>query len=1032
MCIRDSFSPAAIIPEELASVLKHNYPTPLADPSVQEQIRSLLTEATERAVADIIGAVVERSVTIASIAACQITLKDFALEPDVNKLRESAHTAVRSLAGSLAAVTCKEPLRNQMSTNVHQLRGAIHESLLPTGYMQMFVNDNLDSVCGVVEKAAADASVEEIDVQLDEAGAIRERQGTDFGQTRQISHWSSFIPAPYKLTPGGLTREQLAIYDDFDRNARGTLSHALNPSHDNSRQMQDVLQDQFAPTFSANDHLPNQGLPPHRLSEPPRNQPMVNGFTNGPSITPVEERIAEAVKALFEAATNLADQHTLEELLRSRPVKQELSKLSELLESDAAQLSGTAALAGAKAIGKLLHTDGVPTHLLDLLAMVLSSVCRSDRSENAKEIVMNWCNDLGHARFLNTNVTSALLKAEMIDRQRLDLAIASGLIEDRLESFTFLRQLVDKTLLTAQPALFRSDLANSITTLSQCLAAGRNAEHARDIIDRLGGASVLPDSRTNQVKESDDAQFSYIFEEWVKFQANIDPSFVPTSFIHQLHEQRVFADQDRLANFLKASIQACNQTCEMEESQQSANYELTTIKADALARLIVLMFELQPKVNGSVTGSKLEWLETTLTCVVMIYVQSFKQGYAACGSRSFFRLYSALAFGLPTVESVDLEDRHAPLLHLAKSLILLEPSKFPTFAFSSLTLISHRTLMPALVRDSGEAGRDMYCQMINSHIAYVGTMMNSTETGVATKDYYRGLVRLLLVLHHDFPNFVADYAYQMLKVVPPVCSQMRELIVTASPSTLDCPEPFMDGLTIERLPDAKFPPHILGDFRGPLNDAGLDSVIAIAYNKNGTVASLVDALVRVISERGRPANESNTLVNTEILDALLIDLPQRSIETQSYLIFSMNDDPTTTILASLIERLDMEPRYYLLSSMANHLRFPNSYTAFYSQMFLHFFRSSEVDSAVQMDIQQQILRVLMERIVPQRPHSWGLLKTLVDLLRSSNSKVFELPIVKAPEVSATYLLSHYFLANLLQIEQMLGHLLERATYRSAA
>ena len=45
-------------------------------------------------------------------------IKDFALEPDDKKLLEAANQMVQCLAGSLAMVTCREPLRMSMGNRI--------------------------------------------------------------------------------------------------------------------------------------------------------------------------------------------------------------------------------------------------------------------------------------------------------------------------------------------------------------------------------------------------------------------------------------------------------------------------------------------------------------------------------------------------------------------------------------------------------------------------------------------------------------------------------------------------------------------------------------------------------------------------------------------------------------------------------------------------------------------------------------------------------------------------------------------------
>lgn len=67
--------------------------------------------AVDRAIREIIQPVVERSVTIACSTTKEIVTKDYAMESDENKMLKAAQLMVANLSGSLALVTCREPLR---------------------------------------------------------------------------------------------------------------------------------------------------------------------------------------------------------------------------------------------------------------------------------------------------------------------------------------------------------------------------------------------------------------------------------------------------------------------------------------------------------------------------------------------------------------------------------------------------------------------------------------------------------------------------------------------------------------------------------------------------------------------------------------------------------------------------------------------------------------------------------------------------------------------------------------------------------
>lgn len=88
------------------------------------QLKRLVPVAVDRAMCDIITPVVERSVTIACMTTYELVTKDYATDPDETRLRQAAHLMVSSLAGSLALVTCKEPLRVSLS---NQLRSMLQQ-----------------------------------------------------------------------------------------------------------------------------------------------------------------------------------------------------------------------------------------------------------------------------------------------------------------------------------------------------------------------------------------------------------------------------------------------------------------------------------------------------------------------------------------------------------------------------------------------------------------------------------------------------------------------------------------------------------------------------------------------------------------------------------------------------------------------------------------------------------------------------------------------------------------------------------------
>lgn len=63
--------------------------------------------------------------------------------------------------------------------------------------------------------------------------------------------------------------------------------------------------------------------------------------------------------------------------------------------------------------------------------------------------------------------------------------------------------------------------------------------------------------------------------------------------------------------------------------------------------------------------------------------------------------------------------------------------------------------------------------------------------------WFQGTLRVLLVLLHDFPEFLCDYHYGFCDVIPPNCIQLRNLILSAFPRNMRLPDPFTPNLKVE-------------------------------------------------------------------------------------------------------------------------------------------------------------------------------------------------------------------------------------------
>ena len=181
--------------------------------------------AVNNAIREIINPVVERSVTIACITAKEMVNKDFALEPDDNRLRKAAQLMASSLAGRLALVTCKDPLRVTTSTYLRDLlqRGLASKQLSPASSnldatIEMIAVENLELGCRLIEKAATDKANRDIHEAINEILSARQKR-RDAGQPHYDmsmfgigNRFPRELPEPLRPSVSGMQSFQLAVY----------------------------------------------------------------------------------------------------------------------------------------------------------------------------------------------------------------------------------------------------------------------------------------------------------------------------------------------------------------------------------------------------------------------------------------------------------------------------------------------------------------------------------------------------------------------------------------------------------------------------------------------------------------------------------------------------------------------------------------------------------------------------------------------------------------------------------------------------
>lgn len=81
----------------------------------------------------------------------------------------------------------------------------------------------------------------------------------------------------------------------------------------------------------------------------------------------------------------------------------------------------------------------------------------------------------------------------------------------------------------------------------------------------------------------------------------------------------------------------------------------------------------------------------------------------------------------------------------------------------------------------------MFQQLLVELFKFLEPYLVNVELNEPIRLLYKGTLRVLLVLLHDFPEFLCDYHFSFCDVIPPTCIQMRNLILSAFPRNMRLP-----------------------------------------------------------------------------------------------------------------------------------------------------------------------------------------------------------------------------------------------------
>ncbi|KAM1157154.1 hypothetical protein FF1_027788 [Malus domestica] len=1099
------------VPTPISNIATHVVINPkLSALGLHLHFQRVVPIAMDRAIKEIVSGIVQRSVSIATQTTKELVLKDYAMESDETRILYAAHLMVASLAGSLAHVTCKEPLRTSIST---QLRNSLQGSNIPNDHLehavQLVTNDNLDLGCAIIEQAATDKALQTIDGEIAQQLSLRRKRegaGTTFFDANMYTQ-SGSVPESLRPKPGHLSISQQRVYEDFVRlpwqnqssqnshvlpastaapsasaglnSIFGSASVQLNTGYSAgpgskfdvvSRPLDEAVEPNPALHSSASSICVGAGDGVSQHSS--ENDSVIGSFlsaASAPELQSVES--SDAIKESgissqplpSSTATELLACNISEPSLNTRDALDKYQivsqKLEALVTNDAkeSEIQGVigevpeiilrcvsrdeAALAVAQKVFKGLYENASNhTHISAHIAMLtaIRDVCKLVVKE-----LTSWVIYSDEERKFNKDITVGLIHSELLNLAEYNVQMAKLIDGGRNKPATEFSISLLQSLVIEESKVI-SELQNLVDTLAKLAAKPGFPESLQQLVEMVkypastvGAPSAINVGKEDKGRISKDKkasvhspvsredfsnvesvepdppgfreQVSMLFAEWYRIcelpGAN-DAAY--THFILQLHQNGLLKGDDMTDRFFHVLTELSVAHClssemtipgTLQTPQQVPNFSFLAI--DIYAKLVFLILK------GS---NKLFLLSKILAVIVRFIQKDAEEKKGSFNPRPYFRLIVNWLLDLGSLDPVIDGANFQILTAFANAFHALQPLQVPTFSFAWLELVSHRSFMPKMLAGNGQKGWP-YIQRLLVHLfQFMEPFLRNAELGVPVHFLYKGTLRVLLVLLHDFPEFLCDYHFTFCDVIPPSCIQMRNIILSAFPRNMRLPDPSTPNLKIDLLAEISQSPRILSEVDAALKakqmKADVDEYLKTRQQGSSFLTELKQKLLLLPSE----AASAGTRYNVPLINSLVLyvgmqaiqQLQARTPQAQStqtvplavYLVGAALD-----VFQTLIVDLDTEGRYLFLNAIANQLRYPNTHTHYFSFIVLYLF----ADSNQHEIIQEQITRVLLERLIVNRPHPWGLLITFIELIKNPRYQFWNRAFIRcAPEIEKLF------------------------------
>ena len=937
----------------------------------QQELVKILTQSLSSSISEIISPVVERAVNISLVTTKELVIKDLMFEMDEKKFQIAASNCIKSLAGSLALITCKEPLRIGYN---QQLKDALSKKKLEQEFIEIITsqpnNDLLDIGCAYIHNYVIQKAIEKI--QNDEAiikEIDRRRKGISYDIESEYVIKADLLPDILKPKITGLTPEQFKIYENFD-----TIYESYTKNEPTQKMtwinvigglLKEVLEN--VDPNNINKTLKNYNVCMLNMQNISHSQ--TNIEEGNKELQYIEKCVSESkienvdlIKGFAEISFKFAF-HSFEK------------KNNKLFNLYIALIKGWVS-----------SENQISREITNLLMKNYDISMRFNLELHLKFIKNNVINMSDYEMYLYSYLQSPITRDLCIDL--LNELRNAGIYNNNFQKI--LPFMLDKDLARQYFTLF--DKKNSLPS---------------DL--NIKRESII-DYKICNIK---DVKTYKIFSNMCTFAFN-----QIVDIIYPFQSFKLEKLQQKLKNFLESPfikneeqmnvfIMIITEQCIKRgtEDNSSSNYN-----PENGAKSIYALLNAIPR-----TMNKSKMFSNILLGIFKTLYHDYVKSNLSFNQRPYYKLFFNFIFLLDKHKNNDLifnsdYKKIQYMTILAEFFRILSPLNYPGFALAWLDLISCKYFISTFLDSVPQSKTkdihiyEKYLYLIIDLFNYLKMSSNELITNFASKVFLDHLFKFVYLLCDSFPEFVSNYYYIIIVSLPTGSNfiQLKNLILSCGPRDIEKPDPLSDDFT---YPEKKKNASILFDIASILQDYGYKVLIDnyIETKKE-----------EVISELCKKLNETkNKNFNFYVINAIVIYWAQKILKQLQEK--KIKNGEIFEFFTKMIKLLALDNRDHLINSILNELRYPSNQTIFFSCLLVYI-----CNDIGELNIEEHIITNILERLM-FKPVPWGVLVTFSQLFRNQKYKLLERPFVTKNNLNEKLILK---LRNFLKNDKKTANFIE--------